>query len=163
MNITITEKPELTLAGHAAQVPLIYEGVNPHIQQHIESITEEQNHRLTETNDGDPSGILSITYGLDPDAAEGSMLTYLHGVALAEGAQVPEGLDSISVDAGTWAVFASEGPHPEVLQKLWAATATDWFPSNPWRLRPGPTLLRYLSFTGTDATCELWMPVEKDG
>lgn len=68
----------------------------------------------------------------------------MHGVAFAEGAEVPEGLDSFMVEPGHWAVFASEGPHPEVLQKLWAATATDWFPSSPWRLCPGPTLLRYL-------------------
>lgn len=59
-------------------------------------------------------------------------------------------------------MFASEGPHPQVLQRLWAATATDWFTSSPWRLRPGPTLLRYLSFTGTEASCEIWMPVEQD-
>lgn len=162
MDVTITEKPELTLAGHAVDVPLIYEGVNPHIQKHIEQITEEQNHHLKEINDGDPSGILSVTYGTDPDAAEGSMLTYMHGVALAEGTPVPEGLDSITVDVGAWAVFFSEGPHPETVQKLWAATATDWFPSNPWRLRPGPSLLRYLSFTGAQASCEIWMPVEKD-
>lgn len=63
---------------------------------------------------------------------------------LAEGTEVPEGLDSITVEPGQWAVFTSECPHPQVLQTLWAATATDWFPSNPWRLRPGPTLLRYL-------------------
>ena len=42
----------------------------------------------------------------------------------------------------------------------WAATATDWFPSNPWRLRPGPSILRYLELTETRATCELWLPVE---
>ena len=43
---------------------------------------------------------------------------------------------------------------------LWAATATEWFPSNPWRLRPGPSIVRYLEFTGTHASCELWLPVE---
>ncbi|GGE74338.1 AraC family transcriptional regulator [Nesterenkonia cremea] len=163
MDVTITEKPQLTLAGHAAEAPLIYEGANPHIQEHVESITDEQNLRLKEINDAEPSGILSVTSGSEPDAAEGSVLTYLHGVVLSEGTEVPQGLDSITVGAGHWAVFASEGPHPQVLQKLWAATATDWFPSNPWRLRPGPTLLRHLSFTGDEASCELWMPVEKDG
>ena len=162
MDVTITEKPPLTLAGHAVEVPLIYEGVNPHIQEHVESIADEQNHRLKEINDAEPSGILSVTYGLDPDAAEGSMLTYLHGVVLAAGTEVPDGMDSITVGAGHWAVFASQGPHPEALQRLWAATATDWFPSNPWRLRPGPSLLRYLSFTGNEASCEIWMPVEQD-
>ena len=35
MDVTITHRPTFVLAGHAAQVPLIHEGVNPHIQAHI--------------------------------------------------------------------------------------------------------------------------------
>lgn len=66
------------------------------------------------------------------------------------------------MDPGHQVVFASDGPRRQVLQKLWAATAADWFPSNPWRFRPGPTLLRHLSFTGDEASCELWLLVEKD-
>ena len=89
------------------------------------------------------------------------MLTYLHGVALDTATPVPEDLDTIRIAAGTWAVFVSRGPFPEALQQLWAATATDWFPSNPWRLRPGPSILRYLELTETYAACELWLPVEK--
>ena len=58
-------------------------------------------------------------------------------------------------------MFSSRGPFPEALQQLWAATATDWFPSNPWRLRPGPSMLRYLELTETTATCELWLPIER--
>ncbi len=39
MDVTITDRPAFVLAGHAAQVPLIYQGgVNPHIQQHLASI-----------------------------------------------------------------------------------------------------------------------------
>lgn len=163
MEVTITEKPELVLAGYAAEVPLIYEGVNAHIQEHVESISAEQNLRLKEINDAEPSGILSVSHGLEPDAPEGSLLTYLHGVALSSGTDVPQDLDSSTVEPGSWAVFASQGPHPETLQRLMAATATDWFPSNPWRLRPGPSIVRYLSFTGDEAHCEIWMPVEHEG
>lgn len=162
MDVTITEKPKLVLAGHAAEVPLIFKGVNPHIQQHVAAISAEMNLRLEELNDAEPVGILSVTYGSDPDAAEGSMLTYLHGVALSAETEVPDDLDSVVADAGGWAVFASRGPHPKALQQMWAATASEWFPSNPWRLRAGPTILRYLTFTETEASCELWMPVEKD-
>ena len=89
------------------------------------------------------------------------MLTYLHGVALQASTPVPDDLDAIRLEAGAWAVFASSGPFPETLQNLWAATATEWFPSNPWRLRPGPSIVRYLEFTGTTASCELWLPIEQ--
>ncbi|MEV4774190.1 AraC family transcriptional regulator [Microbacterium sp. LWH12-1.2] len=161
MDVTIANRPELVLVGHAAQVPLIHEGVNPHIQNHIAAIAPEEHARLKALNDTDPAGILAVTAGIDPDAPEGSMLTYLHGVALDAHTTPPADLDVIRLEAGAWAVFASSGPFPETLQRLWAATATEWFPSNPWRLRPGPSIVRYLDFTGTHATCELWLPVER--
>jgi AraC family transcriptional regulator len=160
MDVTITHQPELVLAGHAARVPLIHVGVNPHIQQHIAAIAPEEHARLKALNDTEPRGILAITDDIDPDAPEGTELTYLHGVAVQPSTPVPEDLDSIRLDAGPWAVFSSTGPFPDTLQTLWAATATEWFPSNPWRLRPGPSIVRYLEFTGTHATCELWLPVE---
>jgi len=161
MDVTITHRPEFVLAGHAAQVPLIHEGVNPHIQAHIAAVAPDEHARLALLSDTEPAGILAVTADLEPDAPEGSMLTYLHGVALDTATPVPEDLDTIRVEAGSWAVFASRGPFPEALQQLWAATATDWFPSNPWRLRPGPSILRYLELTETYAVCELWLPVER--
>lgn len=111
--------------------------------------------------DTEQAGILAVTADLEPDAPEGSMLTYLRDVALTSVTPVPEDLDTINVAAGTWAVFVSRDPFPEALQQLWAATATEWFPSNPWRLRPGPSILRYLELTQIHSTCELWLPIEK--
>lgn len=160
MDVTITDRPAFTLAGHAAQVPLMHHGVNPHIQEHIASIPPEEHNRLKEMNDTEPAGILAVTSDLEPDAPEGSMLTYLHAVALSGGTRAPEDLDALAVSAGTWAVFHSSGPFPEALQRMWAATAAEWFPSNPWRMREGPTILRYLELTEAHATCELWMPIE---
>ena len=160
MDVTVITQPEFVLAGHAATVPLIHTGVNPHIQEHIAAIPVEEHARLKALSDAEPSGILAVTADVDPDAPEGSSLTYLHGVALRASTQVPDDLDRMTVEAGAWAVFASEGPFPETLQNLWAATATEWFPSNPWRSRPGPSIVRYLAFAGTHASCELWLPVE---
>ena len=160
MDITITTMPELVLVGHAARVPLIHAGVNPHIQAHIAAIAPEEHIRLKQLSDAEPSGILAITGDVAPDAPEGTELTYLHGVSVDPEAPVPDDLDTIRVEAGSWAVFAASGPFPETLQNLWAATASDWFPSNPWRLRPGPSIVRYLEFAGTHASCELWLAVE---
>lgn len=93
---------------------------------------------------------------VDPDYTEGSELTYLHGVAVTETTPVPEELDAIEVPTGTWAVFHTEGAYPEVLQSTWASTATDWFPSNPWRLRPGPAIVAVLDRAAdfSTASCE---------
>src|SRR5690606_38029333 len=78
MDVTITDRPDLVLVGHAAQVPLIHQGVNPHIQEHVASIPPEEHTRLKALSDTEPSGILAVTAGLEPDAPEGAMLTYLH-------------------------------------------------------------------------------------
>lgn len=160
MHVTITTTPALVLVGHAARVPLIHEGVNPHIQAHISSIAPEEHARLKALSDAQPEGILAITGDIAQDAPEGTELTYLHGVSVRPTTSVPDDLDVVRVEAGAWAVFAATGPFPETLQTLWAATATEWFPSNPWRLRPAPSIVRYLEFTGTHASCELWLAVE---
>lgn len=161
MHVTITALPELVLVGHAVRVPLVHRGVNPQIQAHIAAIAPEEHVRLKALGDAEPAGILAVTDDLAPDAPEGTLLTYLHGVALQPGTSVPEDLDTVVTEAGSWAVFAASGPFPETLQNVWAATATEWFPSNPWRLRPGPSIVRYLEFTGDSASFELWLPVER--
>jgi AraC family transcriptional regulator len=162
MDTRLTDRPAFRLVGHAARVPLIHQGVNPHIQHHIASLPMEEHGRLKALSAAEPPGLLQVTADVAPDAAEGSELTYLHGVAVPQDAAVPDDLDVIEVPAGTWAVFRSSGPHPQTLQSTWAATATEWFPSNPWRLRPGPSIVAVLERAEdfSTATCELWMPVE---
>jgi AraC family transcriptional regulator len=162
MDTRILDRPAFRLIGHAARVPLIHQGVNPYIQQLVAAIPPGEHQRLKELSGTEPAGLLQVCDDLDPDRAEGSSLTYLHGVAVPAGAPAPADLDAIEVPAGRWAVFRSSGPHPQALQATWAATATEWFPSNPWRLRPGPEIVAILDH-GADfdiATCDLWLPVE---
>ncbi len=163
MDTRIVERPAFRLVGHAVRVPLIHEGVNPHIQDHVAAIPAAEHSRLKQLSSTDPPGLLQVSDDVDPDATEGSELTYLHGVAVATDDLVPADLDVIEVRAGSWAVFRTAGPHPAALQETWAATATDWFPSNPWRLRPGPSVVAVLDRAAdfSTATCELWLPVER--
>lgn len=163
MDTRITDLTDLRLVGHAARVPLIHEGVNPHIQAHIASLPAEEHLRLKALSSAEPAGLLQVSADVEPDYTEGSELTYLHGVAVSEGTTVPDDLDVIEVPAGSWAVFRTAGPYPAALQSTWAATATDWFPSNPWRLRPGPSIVAILDRADdfSTATSELWLPVER--
>lgn len=163
MDTRIADRQPFRLVGHAARVPLIHQGINPHIQAHIASLPPAEHSRLKGLSDTEPVGLLQVSADVDPDYTEGSELTYLHGVAVAEATPVPDDLDVIEVPAGSWAVFRTEGEYPGVLQEAWAATATDWFPSNPWRLRPGPSLVAVLDRADdfSTATCELWLPVER--
>ncbi|MEU7632877.1 AraC family transcriptional regulator [Nocardia sp. NPDC049220] len=162
MDTRIVDRPAFRLVGHAARVPLIHQGINPHIQAHISALPQEEHLRLKALGDADPGGLLQVCDDLDPDGAEASELTYLHGVAVYRDTPTPDDLDAIDVPAGKWAVFHTAGPHPQALQQTWAATATDWFPSTPWRLRPGPSIVTVLERADdfSTATCELWLPVE---
>lgn len=160
MDTRIVDADAFRLVGHAARVPLVHEGVNTAIAAFVGSIAPEEHVRLKALSDREPAGLLAVSADLDPDRFEGSELTYLHGVA--RDGDVPGDLDTIEVQAGTWAVFRASGSYPQVLQETWAATATQWFPSNPWRLRPGPEVVAVLERAEdfSTATTELWLPVE---
>ncbi|GIE95529.1 AraC family transcriptional regulator [Paractinoplanes rishiriensis] len=162
MDTRIADRPAFQLIGHAARVPLQHQGVNPHIQAHVAGLPAAEHERLKGLSGTEPAGLLAVSDDLDPDRAEGTELTYLHGVAVGADAAVPDDLDRIDVPAGQWAVFRSSGPYPATLQETWAATATEWFPSNRWRLRPGPSIVAVLERAAdfSTATCELWLPVE---
>ncbi len=162
MDTRLVDRPAFRLIGHATRVPLIHHGVNPHIRQHISALPQEEHVRLKALSDTEPAGLLQVSDDLDPDATEGSELTYLHGVAVADDSPVPDDLDAIEVPAGKWAVFRTTGPYPQTLQSTWAATAAEWFPANPWLLRPGPSIVTILDRADdfSTATCELWLPVE---
>lgn len=160
MDARIVEKPTFRLVGHAARVPLVHQGPNPHIQDLVGSLAPEQHRRLKEISDTEPSGILAVSADVDPDRAEGSTLTYLHGAATTGPA--PDDLDAIEVPAGTWVVLRATGPYPAALQQTWADAATQWFPANPWRWASGPEIVAVLERAEdfSTATTELWLPVE---
>ena len=162
MDVRIVSLPALRLVGHAARVPLVHRGVNPAIQQHVMSIPPREHARLKALGDAEPRGLLAVSADLDPDRREGTELTYLHGVAVTGSVDVPDDLDTIAVEPGSWAVFRASGPYPDTVQSVWAATATEWFPSNPWRLRGGPEVIAVTDRADdfSTATVELWLPVE---
>jgi len=163
MDTRIADQPAFRLIGHAARVPLIHHGPNPHIEAHIAALPGVEHPRLKALSNTEPAGLLQVSADVDPDYSEGSELTYLHGFAVSEGTPVPPDRDVIDVPPGAWAVFRTTGPYPAALQSTWAATAADWFPSNPWRLRPGPSVVAILDRSAdlSTATSELWLPVER--
>lgn len=163
MDTRITHRPDFRLVGHATRVPLIHHGVNPHIQAHVAGIPASEHARLKALGNTEPTGLLQVSADVDPDYTEGSELTYLHGVAVDAGTAAPEDLDAIEVPAGDWVVFRTSGAYPAALQEAYALSATDWFPSNPWRLRPGPSIVAVLERAEdfSTATTELWMPIER--
>ncbi|MFE7664547.1 AraC family transcriptional regulator [Streptomyces celluloflavus] len=160
MRYRIVEKEEFRVAGKRARVPLVHEGVNPAIAAFIQGIGQETLRRIEALSDQEPEGIVAVCDNLADSRAEGTELDYYHGVVTRSA--TPEDLDALTIPAGTWAVFENSGPFPQTLQYLWRDVFTQWFPSNPYRSRPGPEILRTrLSPDASEAEAELWIPVER--
>ncbi|MFD7625595.1 GyrI-like domain-containing protein [Streptomyces sp. NPDC059851] len=163
MQYRIVEKAEFRIVGRRTRVPLVHEGVNPAIVSFVEQVGPELAERTAGLSDQEPAGIVSVTEHLGDSREEGVELDYhLAVVTGAAASQIPGDLDVRVVPAGAWAVFENTGPFPQALQSLWRDVYTQWFPSNPYALRPGPEILRTpRSVEGANVTTELWIPVER--
>ncbi|WAL99321.1 AraC family transcriptional regulator [Streptomyces sp. Je 1-369] len=157
----VVDKPDFTVVGLKTQIPLVHAGPNQAIMDFVRGIDPQTLERLEKVSDQEPHGIVAVCDGVDPSRAEGTVLDYYHGVITSSAAL--EGTTSLAVPAGTWAVFATSGPAPQAIQELWRDVFTEWFPSNPYRTRTGPEILRVgLSSEKTEADVELWLAMEPE-
>lgn len=161
MRYRAVDRPDFTVVGLRARVPLVHAGPNQAIIDFVRGIDPPVLERLEKLSDQEPRGIVAVCDDLDPSRAEGTELDYYQGVVTS--AAAPEGTTALAVPAGAWAVFTVSGPVPGAIQELWRDVFTEWFPSTPYRSRPGPEILRTrLSPDGTEADAELWLPVERE-
>ncbi|MGW7432991.1 AraC family transcriptional regulator [Streptomyces sp. NPDC054861] len=169
MRYRVVDRPDFTVVGFKARVPLVHAGPNQAIIDFVRGIDRTLVERLAKLSEQEPHGIVAVCDDLDPSRAEGTELDYLHAVITSATASdgppegAPEGVAVLPVPAGTWAVFTASGPVPQAIQELWRDVFTEWFPSNPYRSRPGPEILRTrMSAEMTEADAELWLPVERE-
>jgi AraC family transcriptional regulator len=161
MRYRVVDKPDFTVVGLKARVPLVHTGPNQAIVDFVRGTDPRTLERLEKLSDQEPHGLVAVCDDLDPSRAEGTQLDYYQGVITS--AAAPEGTTALAVPAGTWAVFTTSGPAPRAIQELWRDVFTEWFPSNPYRSRPGPEILRTrLSPDKSKADAELWLLVERE-
>jgi AraC family transcriptional regulator len=161
MRYRVAHKADFTVVGLRTRIPLVHLGPNQALMDFVRGIAPRTLERLEKLSDQEPHGVVAVCDDLDPSRAEGTELDYYHGVVTT--AAAPEGMTTLAVPAGTWAVFTTSGPAPQAIQELWRDVFTEWFPSNPYRSRPGPEILRTrLSPDKTTADAELWLPVEPE-
>ncbi|MEK9520221.1 effector binding domain-containing protein [Streptomyces venezuelae] len=159
MRYRVVEKKDLRVVGRKARVPLVHEGENPAIAAHIRSLGQETIERLGRLSDQEPRGVVSAVVHLGESREEGVELDYWH--AVVSDAEVPAEFEVLDVPAGSWAVFENEGPLPQAVQHLWRDIFTQWFPSNPYAIRPGPEIMSISpSEDWSTARAALWIPVE---
>ncbi|MFF8816153.1 AraC family transcriptional regulator [Streptomyces pactum] len=161
MRYRVVDKAAFTVVGLKTRVPLVHTGPNQAIVDFVRGIGPRTLERLEKLSDQEPHGIVAVCDDLDPGRAEGTALDYHHGVLTS--APAPEGMTTLAVPAGTWAVFTTTGPVPRAVQELWRDVFTQWFPSNRYRTRGGPEILRTRLSPGMSvADAELWLPVEPE-
>ncbi|MFE5809004.1 helix-turn-helix domain-containing protein [Streptomyces sp. NPDC056491] len=161
MRYRVVDRPDFSVVGLKARVPLVHAGPNQAIIDFVRGTDRQVLEDLEKLSDQEPHGIVAVCDDLDPSRAEGTELDYYQAVITS--AAAPEGAEVLPVRAGTWAVFTTSGPAPQAIQELWRDVFTQWFPSNPYRSRPGPEILRTrMSADHTEADAELWLPVERE-
>ncbi|MFE3883409.1 GyrI-like domain-containing protein [Streptomyces lydicus] len=161
MRYRVVDKADFTVVGLKTRVPLVHAGPNQAIMDFVRGIDPQTLERLEKLSDQEPHGIVAVCDGMDPSRAEGTVLDYHHGVITS--AVALEGTTTLAVPAGTWAVFTTSGPAPQAIQELWRDVFTEWFPSNPYRTRTGPEILRTrLSPQKTEVDAELWLALEAE-
>ncbi len=159
MKVRLIEKPSFKVVGFRKEVPLIYRGVHPEIAKMWEALTENDIGQLKELSNQEPRGIISATVHLSESYEEGAPLEHYIGVASTK--QATGGYSVLPVDAATWAVFETLGPFPETLQDTWARIYSEWLPSSPYELIPGPNLLwnETKDIDSPNFRSEIWIPV----
>ncbi|MER7480375.1 AraC family transcriptional regulator [Streptomyces sp. NPDC126510] len=163
MHYRVMDRPAFTVTGFKTRIPLIHSGPNQAIIDFVRGLDKPAVEHLENLSDQEPQGLVAVCDDLDPSRAEGTELDYYHAVITSDPAPAPEGTTALPVPPGTWAVFTTSGPAPQAIQRLWRDVYTEWFPSNPYRTRPGPEILRArMSPDGTEADAELWLPVERE-
>lgn len=161
MEYRIVEKPAFRLAGVMARVPMQFEGENPAIAELAQSITPPQRAELHRLQVMEPRRVVNASWNSDTSfQEEAGALTHLIGVPTTA-TEAGEGLELVEIPALTWAVFPSDGPHPQTMQQTTARIYAEWLSETPWELDG----FRMFSFSdirddGT-AYSEIWVPVRK--
>ncbi len=160
MDYRVVDRQAMRVVGRRTRVPLVHLGRNTAIEDFVRGLDPAVRRQVEALSDQDPAGVVSVTDAVDGSRAEGTELDYWYAAVTSR--PVPAGLDVLEVPAGEWLVLSTSGPYPETLQHLWRDAYGEWFPSNPWRVRPGPELLRTVLRPDGTADGELWLPVEPD-
>jgi AraC family transcriptional regulator len=112
-------------------------------------------------------GVLGLCAEFD---AKMEAFTYVIGVEVKPGVQVPEGTQKVKVPAAQYAVFECVGAMPDAIQQGWGYAMGQWFPKSEWEQAQPVNFELYPTFPAgdergdpTSPKCytEIWIPIKK--
>lgn len=110
MNYKIQSHPEMILAGYKARIdPNNAFEVIPRLWSEL---PKEKYDALAKLNNRPPKGLI----GGEKSTGDGQMDYY---IAVATEEAVPEGMDTLEIQPGTWAIFEVVGAIPGAIQSAW--------------------------------------------
>ncbi|WP_236077736.1 AraC family transcriptional regulator [Rhodococcus sp. P1Y] len=163
MRYRIVDLPDIHINGRSTRIPLQYQGPNPAMSEFHQSLPAGTGEELRALADvSDLPEILFVSTGFSPDREDGSLFDYYFAVATTT---EHDGWDTLAVPASKWVVFeaSAEDNFSAALQQLWADAFSEWFPSNPYQVVPGPEILTVTASNEdwSSGTGELWIPVTR--
>lgn len=163
MRVRTTDRPTIRLAGNAARVPLIQEGVNPLIAAHVAAIPNGGAPPAQGPEQHVPGGSAPDHHRARPDGSKGSELTYLHGVAITGGTPVPDDRAGWLCPPGAGRFHLPRPPPPKRCMRPGPRLRPGGSPQTRGACDPDHRSWQFWSTTRTSRPphCELWQPVER--
>lgn len=162
MNYRIVEKEEFKIVGISKRVPIVFNGVNPEINDMWKSLDLLKINKLKELSNVEPKGIISASTNFSEGRME-EKGELDHYIGVATNNDCPNEFAQLKVSASTWAVFEAVGPFPETLQNIWGRIYSEWFPTSNFELAKGPEILwnEHHDTASPTFKSEIWIPVIK--
>lgn len=103
--------------------------------------------------------VLGICLAMDLEQEQFTYMVAVESDRLPEEAE----FEAQTIPASTWAVFASVGPMPGAIQKVWERIYHEWFPGTGYEHAGTPDLEVYPAgdASAADYRCEVWIPIVK--
>ena len=154
MNYRIEEKAAFRIVGFREPitndaeeafkcVPLFWQKTSPLIPQVLSLM------------DGEQKGLLGVS---TCNEVEGKQNYYY--IAVASDKPILDGMDELTVPAGTWAIFPGSGTQEDI-QALQIRIVSEWLPTSGYEWANAPDVEVYLNDDLQNQQFEVWLPVTK--
>ncbi|MDR3644970.1 MAG: AraC family transcriptional regulator [Clostridia bacterium] len=99
----------------------------------------------------------------EPEKSGCDEFRYGIGREYAEGADIPDGYEVLTIPANTWAVFRCVGPMPDAMQEVLKRIYSEWLPQAEYERIQDYDLEMYTEGDNQskEYISEIWMPVKK--